>query len=75
MLQLDLEGFAASSGSACSTGSTEPSHVLSAMGLDPDTAHSTLRLSLGQTNTEEQIESIAGTIEDITARLRALSPV
>ena len=75
LLQLDLEGFAASSGSACSTGSTEPSHVLSAMGLDPDTAHSTLRLSLGQTNTEEQIESIAGTIEDITARLRALSPV
>ena len=75
LLQLDLEGFAASSGSACSTGSTEPSHVLSAMGLDPDTAHSTLRLSLGQTNTEEQIESIAGTIEEITARLRALSPV
>ena len=75
LLQLDLEGFAASSGSACSTGSTEPSHVLSAMGLDSDTAHSTLRLSLGQSNTEEQIESIAGTIEEITARLRALSPV
>ena len=75
LLQLDLEGFAASSGSACSTGSTEPSHVLSAMGLDPDTAHSTLRLSLGQSNTEEQIDGIAQTIEAITARLRALSPV
>ena len=75
LLQLDLEGFAASSGSACSTGSTEPSHVLSAIGLDPDTAHSTLRLSLGQSNSEEQIEGIARTIEEITARLRALSPV
>ena len=75
LLQLDLEGFAASSGSACSTGSTEPSHVLSAIGLDPDTAHSTLRLSLGQSNTEEQIDSIARSIEQITTRLRALSPV
>ena len=75
LLQLDLEGFAASSGSACSTGSTEPSHVLSAIGLDPDTAHSTLRLSLGQSNNEDQIDSIAITIEAITARLRALSPV
>ena len=75
LLQLDLEGFAASSGSACSTGSTEPSHVLTAIGLDSDTAHSTLRLSLGQSNTEEQIDGIARTIEQITARLRALSPV
>jgi len=75
LLQLDLEGFAASSGSACSTGSTEPSHVLSAIGLDPDTAHSTLRLSLGQSNTPEQVDNIARTIEQITTRLRALSPV
>ncbi|MYJ01426.1 MAG: cysteine desulfurase, partial [Chloroflexi bacterium] len=56
LLQLDLEGFAASSGSACSTGSTEPSHVLTAIGLDPDTAHSTVRLSLGQSNTDAHIE-------------------
>ncbi len=75
LLQLDLDGFAASSGSACSTGSTEPSHVLSAIGLDSDTAHSTVRLSLGQSNTEEQIQGIARSIEEITARLRALSPV
>lgn len=75
LLQLDLEGFAASSGSACSTGSTEPSHVLSAIGLDPDTAHSTVRLSLGQSNTAEQVDAIAAAIEQITARLRALSPV
>ncbi|MYB22367.1 MAG: cysteine desulfurase [Chloroflexi bacterium] len=75
LLQLDLEGFAASSGSACSTGSTEPSHVLTAIGLDPDTAHSTVRLSLGQSNTDAHIEGIARSIEQITARLRALSPV
>ncbi len=75
LLQLDLEGFAASSGSACSTGSTEPSHVLTAIGLDPDTAHSTVRLSLGQSNTAEQVDGIGATIEQITARLRALSPV
>ncbi len=75
LLQLDLEGFAASSGSACSTGSTEPSHVLSALGLDPDTAHSTLRLSLGQSNTDEQVDAIARTIGQIITRLRALSPV
>ncbi|MCY3568864.1 MAG: cysteine desulfurase family protein [Chloroflexi bacterium] len=75
LLQLDLEGFAASSGSACSTGSTEPSHVLTAIGLDSDTAHSTVRLSLGQSSTEEQIDGIAQSIEQITARLRALSPV
>ncbi len=75
LLQLDLEGFAASSGSACSTGSTEPSHVLTAIGLDPDTAHSTIRLSLGQSNTEEQVDALARQIEQITSRLRALSPV
>ena len=75
LLQLDLEGFAASSGSACSTGSTEPSHVLSAIGLDPDTAHSTVRLSLGQSNNEAQVEALAQSIEQITTRLRALSPL
>ena len=75
LLQLDLEGFAASSGSACSTGSTEPSHVLSAIGLDPDAAHSTVQLSLGQSNNESQIEALALSIEQITTRLRALSPL
>ncbi len=75
LLQLDLEGFAASSGSACSTGSTEPSHVLTAIGLDSDTAHSTVRLSLGQSNDERQVDELARRIEQITTRLRALSPV
>ena len=75
LLQLDLEGFAASSGSACSAGSTEPSHVLTAIGLDPDTAHGTVRLSLGLSNNAEQVDGIARAIEQITTRLRALSPV
>ncbi len=75
LLQLDLDGFAASSGSACSTGSTEPSHVLTAIGLDSDVAHSTVRLSLGQSNTEAEVEQIARSIGAITTRLRALSPV
>ena len=75
LLQLDMEGFAASSGSACSTGSTEPSHVLTAIGVDTDTAHSAVRLSLGQSNTLEQVQRLAGTIPEIVGRLRALSPV
>ncbi len=75
LLQLDMEGFAASSGSACSTGSTEPSHVLTAIGVDPDTAHSAVRLSLGQSNTLEQVERLAGAVPEIVGRLRALSPV
>lgn len=74
LLQLDMEGFAASSGSACSTGSTEPSHVLTAIGVDADTAHSAVRLSLGQSNTLDQVERLAGTIPEIVGRLRALAP-
>ena len=75
LLQLDLEGIAASSGSACSTGSTEPSHVLTAIGVDPDTAHSALRLSLGRQTTEQDVERTAAALPQIIARLRALAPV
>ena len=74
LLSLDLEGVAASSGSACTTGSTEPSHVLSALGVDADTAHSALRLTLGQSTTEESVERVAQTLPQITQRLAALSP-
>lgn len=74
LLQLDMEGVAASSGSACSTGSTEPSHVLSAIGVDADTAHSALRLSFGQSNTSAQTAKAAQTLQEIIARLRALAP-
>ncbi len=75
LLQLDMEGIAASSGSACSTGSTEPSHVLTAIGVDADTAHSALRLSLGQSTTATDVDHAAQTIPEIIARLRALAPV
>ena len=74
LLSLDLEGIAASSGSACTTGSTDPSHVLTALGVDPDTAHSALRLTLGQATTEESVERVAETLPQITQRLAALSP-
>ena len=75
LLQLDMEGVAASSGSACSTGSTEPSHVLTAIGVDADTAHSALRLSLGQSTTAEDVELAARAVPEIIQRLRALAPV
>ena len=74
LLSLDLEGIAASSGSACTTGSTDPSHVLTALGIDPDTAHSALRLTLGQSTTEESVDRVAETLPQITQRLAALSP-
>ena len=74
LLSLDLEGIAASSGSACTTGSTEPSHVLTALGIDPDTAHSALRLTLGQSTTEESVQQVARALPQITQRLAALSP-
>ena len=74
LLSLDLEGIAASSGSACTTGSTDPSHVLTALGVDPDTAHSALRLTLGQATTEESVDRVAETLPQITQRLAALSP-
>lgn len=73
LLALDLAEIAASSGSACTTGSLEPSHVLTAMGIDSDLAHSSLRLSLGKSNTDEQIDRMLNTLPDIVARLRALS--
>jgi cysteine desulfurase len=73
LLALDLAEIAASSGSACTTGSLEPSHVLTAMGIDSDLAHSSLRLTLGQSNTEAQIDRVLDVLPGIVERLRALS--
>jgi cysteine desulfurase len=73
LLALDLEGVAASSGSACTTGALEPSHVLTAMGIDPDLAHASLRLTVGQSNTEEQIDRVLELLPTIVARLRSLA--
>src|SRR5690606_26757287 len=58
LLALDMDEVAASSGSACTTGALEPSHVLTAMGIDPDLAHASLRLTLGKDNTDEDIDYV-----------------
>lgn len=73
LLALDMADIAASSGSACTTGSLEPSHVLIAMGIDPDLAHASLRLTVGASNTEDDIERVLETLPGIVARLRALA--
>lgn len=71
LMRLDLAGIACSSGSACTSGSLEPSHVLSAMGLSPDTARSSLRFSLGRDNTAEEIDRVLAVLPPIVEDLRA----
>jgi cysteine desulfurase len=73
LLNLDLHGIAASSGSACTTGSTEPSHVLLAIGLTPAQARGSIRLTLGKDNTAAEIERTLDVLEETVARLRALA--
>ena len=74
LLSLDIEGVAASSGSACTSGSLEASHVLLAIGLPPEIAHGSLRLTLGKDNTEEEVDYVIGILPGIIKKLRALSP-
>ena len=71
LMRLDLAGIACSSGSACTSGSLEPSHVLSAMGLSPDMARSSLRFSLGRDNTAEEIDRVLAVLPPIVEDLRA----
>ncbi|MFQ5843187.1 MAG: cysteine desulfurase family protein, partial [Thermodesulfobacteriota bacterium] len=73
VLNLDLKGIAASTGSACTSGSLEPSHVLLAMGLSPSMARESVRFSLGTENTQEEIEYTANTLEEVVRRLRSTS--
>ena len=75
LIALDLAGFAVSSGSACSSGASEPSHVLTAIGLDRKDARASLRFSLGRLNTEDQIQALIEAVAEAVARLRALAPV
>lgn len=74
VIALDLRGFALSTGSACSSGAVEPSHVLTAMGLSRDQARSSLRFSLGRVNTEEQVDELIEAVAAAAAHLRRLSP-
>jgi len=75
LLSLDQEGIAASTGSACSSGALEPSHVLLAIGVSTDIAHSSLRLSLGRGTTEEEVDKVLGVLPLIVHKLRSMSPL
>lgn len=74
-LNLDLQGICASTGSACSSSSLEPSHVLLAMGLPHEQAHSSVRFTLGKWNTEEDIHQVIEVLPKIVAKLRLISPL
>ena len=75
ILMLDMEGICVSSGSACTTGSLEPSHVLLALGIPAEQAHGSLRVTLGRSTTAEHIEKFIRVFPPIVARLREMSPV
>lgn len=75
LLQLDNKGIAVSTGSACSSGSLEPSHVLLSIGCPAEIAHGSLRLSLGRFSTDEQVDYFLETFPPIVERLRSMSPV
>jgi cysteine desulfurase len=75
VIALDLKGVAVSGGSACHSGSTEPSHVLMAMGLDKNAARASLRFSLMKTATEADVDHVLRVVPEAVERLRALSPV
>ena len=74
IIALDLKGLAVSTGAACSSGATEPSHVLAAMNLTPERARASIRLSLGRQNTEEEIDFAVSIVPETITRLRDLSP-
>ncbi|MGB8215831.1 MAG: cysteine desulfurase NifS [Candidatus Methanoperedens sp.] len=75
ILNLDMKGVAASTGSACSSTSLEPSHVLMAIGLKPEEAHGSLRLTLGRGNTQEDVDYVVSVLPEIVNKLRMISPL
>jgi len=75
LLHLDMQGCAASTGSACSSGSLDPSHVLMAIGLDHELANGAIRFSLGRNNTAEDIDKLVSILKNAVSRLRDLSPL
>ena len=72
---LDMKGICASSGSACTSGSLDPSHVLLAIGLPHEIAHGSLRLTLGEETTREDIDYVVDSLKEIVSRLREMSPL
>ncbi len=75
LLMLDMKGICASSGSACTSGSLDPSHVLLAIGLPHAIAHGSLRITFGEKNTEEDVNYIVDSLVDIVGKLRYMSPI
>jgi len=75
LLMLDMAGIAASAGSACATGSSEPSHVLSSIGASPISAQGTLRFSLGRYNTKEDIDYVLEVLPGLVEKVRKMSPI
>lgn len=75
LLMLDLKGIAASSGSACTSGSLDPSHVLLAIGLPHERAHGSLRITFGDENTDEDVDYLMEVLPEIVRRLREMSPL
>ena len=75
LLMLDMKGIQASSGSACTSGSLDPSHVLLAIGLSHETAHGSLRITFGERNTEEEVDYIVENLVEIVGKLRQMSPL
>jgi len=75
LIMLDMKGICASSGSACTSGSLDPSHVLLAIGLPHEIAHGSLRMTLGAENTKEEMDFVVDSIKEIVEKLRAMSPL
>ena len=75
LLQLDMQGIAASSGSACTSGSVEPSHVILALGYPRERAAGSLRLSVGKENRDDEVETVLANLPGMVARLRAMAPI
>ena len=75
LLMLDMKGISASSGSACTSGSLDPSHVLLAIGLKHEIAHGSLRVTFGDSNTMEDVHKIVDALVEIVEKLRAMSPL
>ena len=75
LLWLDMEGISASSGSACTSGSLDPSHVLLATGLDHGTAHGSIRFTIGDETTEEEVDFVVEQMKQIVQKLREMSPI
>jgi cysteine desulfurase len=75
LIMLDMKGICASSGSACTSGSLDPSHVLLAIGLPHEIAHGSLRMTLGEETTREDLDYTVDTLKEIVANLRSMSPL